>query len=121
MSKLKHILIISVFFILNGCMFFEFMQEPPGKGATANEWYKKSEPIIKALENYKATNKKYPISLQNLIPAYTTSEVKKEINKGGFEYQRENNSYALTFTYYRPGVNICVYHPNSKWKCSGYY
>ena len=121
MRKLKNILLISTLFALNGCMYFESFQEPPGKGDIANEWYKRSEPIIRAIESFKVRTNNYPNSLQALVNFNSSTELVNEIKKGSFEYQIINNSYTLLFTYYRPGVNICVYKPVVKWKCSGYY
>jgi hypothetical protein len=125
LRNLKYILVVvSVCIVLSGCMLFDFLYDPPGKGPTAEAWYKRSQPIIESLENYKANNHRYPDALTDLLPTYASVVSEKELKQGMLQYlqyQRQDDGYELTFTYYRPGVNICVFRPNSKWECKGYY
>ena len=37
------------------------------------------------------------------------------------EYSADGMSYKLRFRYVGPGMNVCVYTPEEKWRCSGYY
>ena len=123
--NLKQFFILSIVIgMLSGCMFFDFLYDPPGKGAVAEEWYKQCQPIIESLESYKASNHTYPATLDNLLPAYSSVISEKELKEGKLqylEYHRQDDGYKLKFTYYGPGVNYCVYHPGTKWKCGGYY
>jgi|SRR6266571_4081595 len=110
--------------VLNGCMLFDFLYDPPGKGPTAEAWFKRCQPIIESLENYKANNHRYPDAISDLFPTYLTAVAEEELKQGMLQYlqyRKQDEGYKLTFTYYRPGVNICVYQPESNWVCRGYY
>jgi hypothetical protein len=106
---------------LNGCMLFDSLFDPPGKGPIAEEWFKRCQPIIDSLENYKTSNHRYPDALSDLVPAYATAVPEEELKQATLQYRMQDESYELTFKYYGPGVNNCVYRPGSKWVCSGYY
>jgi len=108
-------------FVLNGCMLFDSSYDLPGKGEIAEAWFKRCQPIIESLENYKARNHRYPDALPDLIPAYATAVPEEELKQGMLKYRRLEERYELSFTYYGPGVNHCAYQPGSKWVCGGYY
>lgn len=107
--------------MLNGCMLFDSLFDPPGKGQIAEEWFKRCRPIVESLENYKAGNHRYPDGLSDLVPDYATAIPEEELKQGTLQYQRQEERYELGFTYYGPGVNHCAYQPGSEWVCSGYY
>lgn len=122
MRKVKAIFITAVLCSgLSACMFFDFLLDPPGKGAAAEAWFKRCQPIIDALENYKIKNLHYPENVKTLLPEYVGTIPEEELKQGELRYRAQKGSYELMFTYYGPGVNYCIYKPESKWSCSGYY
>ena len=115
-----HILVLGT--SLSGCMLFDFMFDPPGKGAAAERGYALSAPIITALEKYRLDHARYPDSLSVLSPTYVPAIPEEEIKDGRLGYLRRGDSYELSFTYGPPGRNICVYRSSEEqWSCYGYY
>src|SRR5690348_5876494 len=94
---------------LSGCMLFDFMFDPPGKGPTAERGYAMSAPIIEALERYYVDNSRYPETLKVLRPKYVEMIPEQEIEKGHLAYFRRGQDYELSFTYGGPGMNTCIY------------
>ena len=116
-------------FLLTGCIAGTIKltgivakDEPPGVGAKAERGYLVCNPIIAALESYKAANGAYPVSLGELVPG-TIASVPSRVNDQDIVYQRTETGYKLSFMYLGPGMNICTYSPEagSEWDCSGAY
>ena len=95
-------------------------EEPPGVGAKAEMGYAACAPIIEALAKYHEATGAYPDDLQGLDPAYLTS-IPAEVNDHPIRYQKTETAYTLSFQYIGPGMNVCTYSPDMKWKCSGAY
>lgn len=94
--------------------------EPPGVGEKAEKGYAASEPVIAALEQYRADKGSYPKTLSELIPEYlAVNPLTTEVQD--FSYSKNGESYSLSFHYLGPGMNTCTYTPEEKWKCSGAY
>ena len=92
--------------------------KPPGVGEKAEQGYAASEPVIAALEQYKADKGVYPETLAELAPEYlATVPTKDEVL--GFSYRSTGDSFAFSFHYLGPGMNTCTYTPEEKWRCSG--
>ncbi len=88
---------------------------PPGKGWKARDGYRRAAPVIVALEKFHDDQGHYPENLNELTPKYVASPP-------AFLYRRDGDSYSLSFTYFGPGVNDCIYDSQSKaWRASGYY
>ena len=94
--------------------------EPPGVGEKAERGYTFSEPIIAALEKYRADHGAYPEKLALLVPDYLpTAPTAPE----GLEYSYSSTgtSYSFSFHYTGPGMNTCTFTPGADWRCSGAY
>ena len=94
--------------------------EPPGVGEKAELGYAVCDPIVKALEQYRAENDAYPETLAELAPKYLV-EVPTDVNDQPISYTRTSGSFSLAFHYIGPGMNTCTYTPEDKWQCSGAY
>ena len=95
--------------------------EPPGVGKKAEMGYKLSEPVIAALEQYKADHGTYPKTLEELVPDYL-STVPVSTDGVDFSYSSTGESCSLSFHYTGPGMNSCTYKPETKdWRCYGAY
>lgn len=94
--------------------------EPPGVGERAEKGYAASEPVIAALEKYKADKGSYPETLSELVPDYLPVAPTKT-DELDFSYLKIGDSYSFSFHYLGPGMNTCQYTPEQKWKCSGAY
>jgi hypothetical protein len=117
--KHNHYMVISLVFIW---IFFACSiigtPEPPGVGEQAEKGYAASEPVIAALEQYRADKGSYPESLAELTPEYLTANpLITEVQD--FSYSKNGESYSLSFHYLGPGMNTCKYTPEEKWQCSG--
>ncbi len=95
--------------------------EPPGVGQKAEKGYKLSEPIIAALERYKADHGIYPEKIDELVPDYL-STLPVSTDEVDFFYSKTGESYSFSFHYIGPGTNSCTYTPEAKdWRCFGAY
>lgn len=95
--------------------------EPPGSGESAEKGYALNEPVIAALEQYRADHSSYPEKLAELIPDYLP-EVPTKTDELDFSFSSDGANYRLSFHYRGPGMNTCTYTPEEKdWKCSGAY
>lgn len=120
--KLAHYLLITTIItciILTSCIALP-TDEPPGVGEKAERGYAVSEPVIAALEQYKADTGVYPETLAELIPDYL-SAVPTKNDVLDFSYSRTDDGFAFSFHYIGPGMNTCTYTPEEKWQCSGAY
>lgn len=107
--------------LLTGC-------PAPGQGAKAEQWYRRAEPIIGAIERFKKEQGSYPASLAALpadwLPQKSAHDERPSITYG-FHYVLRDGAFELTFGYAGPGVNRCTYHSatleGKPWRCSGYY
>ena len=119
--KSNHVsLLLSILTLFILSCFLVATPEPPGVGEKAEQGYAASEPVIAALEQYRADKGSYPQKLTELIPEYLpvnplTTEVQD------YSYSKNGESYSLSFHYLGPGMNTCDYTPKEKWKCSGAY
>jgi hypothetical protein len=95
-------------------------EEPPGVGEKAERGYALSEPVIAALEQYKADKGIYPESLTELVPDYISTVPKKD-EALDFSYSVTDDGFAFSFHYIGPGTNTCTYKPGKEWRCSGAY
>ncbi|WKZ42975.1 MAG: hypothetical protein QY302_12815 [Anaerolineales bacterium] len=93
-------------------------EEPPGVGIKAEQGYAASEPVIAALEQFKADKGSYPESLAELVPEYI-SAVPTKSETLDFSYNSTGESFSFSFHYIGPGMNTCTYTPEEQWKCSG--
>jgi hypothetical protein len=93
-------------------------EEPPGVGEKAERGYAVSEPVIAALEQYKADKGFYPETLAELVPEYL-SVVPTKDGILDFSYTRTETGYSFSFHYIGPGMNTCTHTPENGWKCSG--
>jgi len=92
----------------------------PGEGPKAELGYKRSVPVIAALEKYRQDHGDYPHYLRDLVPKYIES-VSENVDKHPLDYRKGPQTYQLIFRYEGPGMNECFYSPNIAWKCRGYY
>lgn len=115
-KKIRFLLIVIL--ILTACKFFT--PEPPGVGEKAEYGYAALDPIIKALEQYRADKGAYPEAIEELSPEYL-SEIPTEVNDQPISYTKAGKSFSVTFHYTGPGMNTCTYTPENKWHCSGAY
>ena len=91
----------------------------PGEGAAAEQGYRRSEPIVAALDRYRRDHGTYPNALTELnVPP---DQLRPPVDAHPWEYHRVGNSYVLTFQYAGPGMNRCKYSPETGWNCSGYF
>lgn len=104
--------------VLSACKLFT--PEPPGVGDKAERGYAALEPVIKALEQFRADKGAYPESLDELVPDYIAS-VPAEVNGESIFYAKAGESFSLAFHYVGPGTNTCTYTPKDQWRCSGAY
>ncbi|HNS01249.1 MAG TPA: hypothetical protein PKM78_02575 [Anaerolineae bacterium] len=95
--------------------------EPPGSGERAEKGYALNEPIIAALEQYRADHSSYPAKLAELVPDYLPT-VPTKTDELDFSYSSNGATYRLSFHYLGPGMNTCTYTSDEKdWNCSGAY
>ena len=92
--------------------------EPPGVGERADKGYAASEPVIAALEQYRADHGAYPEKLMELVPDYLT-EVWTAGDELDYSYSSTGDDYSFSFHYLGPGMNTCTYKPGQEWDCSG--
>ena len=104
---------------LAACKVFS-VAEPPGVGEQAERGYAVCDPIIAALEQYKADKGEYPEALEGLMPGYLP-HVPTKVNDEEITYIKTGESFSLAFHYIGPGVNTCTFTPEDTWHCSGYY
>lgn len=93
-------------------------EEFPGVGETAEKGYAASEPVIAALEKFKADHGAYPDKLAELVPDYLDA-VPAATGELDFSYAKEGDTYYFSFHYRGPGLNTCTYTPGKDWGCSG--
>ena len=98
--------------------------DPPGKGPKAERGYRRSAPVIAALDRYHAEHGQYPDSLRMLVPGFLPDSAlrlpEREPERYPLEYGRTREGYDLTFRYTGPGMNDCTWHADTrKWACSG--
>lgn len=98
--------------------------DPPGKGPRAERGYRRSAPVIAALEQYRAARGEYPDSLRMLVPRYLSESALRVPDGAGerypLEYGRTAEGFALTFRYAGPGMNECTYTAEARgWRCGG--
>jgi hypothetical protein len=115
---------LSVVSTLAACQVVDLFRDPPGKGSKAERGYRKSAPLIAALDRYRVIHGGYPETLEELVPDFLDS-LPRESNKDGviLAYTRSASAkdYLISFSYVGPGMNSCTYSPAVRWKCSGYY
>ena len=92
----------------------------PGEGKKAEAGYALCEPLIDALALYYDDHGAYPDTLEALAPDYVET-VPETYDNFPLEYQPTETGYTLQFSYQRPGMNECVYTPDTGWGCSGYF
>jgi hypothetical protein len=107
-------------FLLASCSTIKGYFEKPGVGEKAEKGYQVCEPVIQALEKYRQQKAAYPKKLAHLAPDYL-ADVPTKVNDEMINYSNEGTSYKLSFSYIGPGINNCVYTPEDKWSCVGYY
>lgn len=114
--------VLLVAFCVGGVLLFMQLNQPPGKGAAAEEGYRLSQPVIDALEKFHAARGDYPASLPELIPTYLP-QLPERATAFQLQYARVSaTDYTLAFSYAGPGMNHCTYKGQSKaWSCYGYY
>lgn len=110
--------VLAITLLLGGCT-------PPGKGPAAERGYRRSAPVIAALERYRAQHGAYPDSLAALVPGFLADSAlrvpDRERERYPLGYRRTVDGYELTFRYAGPGMNTCTYTPAARWKCGGYF
>ena len=92
--------------------------EPPGVGERAERGYAASEPVIAALEEYRAEHGVYPEKLAELVPDYLPVAPTRT-EELDFSYSSTGDGYTFSFHYLGPGMNTCTYRPEAAWDCSG--
>jgi len=91
---------------------------PPGKGPRAEAGYERAAPILTALEGYHAQHNRYPDSLADLA---SDQVPRSTFTKAPFDYRRAGDDFELSFRYFGPGVNDCVFRASKRaWACSGH-
>jgi hypothetical protein len=105
-----------------GYLFWTRVSVPgPGAGSTADLGYQTCASIIAALERYHAQEGVYPATLDDLVPSYLVEAPPTPEGISEIRYRLRATSFELQFKYIGPGVNTCVYTPETGWTCSGYY
>lgn len=115
---MKNLFYIAILILANACVV-----EQPGEGQRAAIGYQMCDSIIKALEVFHKDSSYYPADLYALIPQYMQN-IPSKASKYRLMYELPDSldkSYALQFTYYGPGTNVCNYTPKTKWRCLGFY
>jgi hypothetical protein len=92
--------------------------EPPGVGAQAEKGYAASEPVLAAIEHYRADHGAYTQSLAQLVPEYLPA-VPGKADGLEFSFSSTGDDYSFSFHYLGPGMNTCTYVPRTGWHCSG--
>lgn len=118
-KRLKLLPVLLIAILLSACGN-PATEEPPGVGEKAERGYALSEPVLAALEQYKADKGTYPESLAELVPEYISAVPKKD-DVLDFSYRLTDDGFAFSFHYIGPGMNTCTYKPGREWKCSGAY
>src|SRR5690348_7641586 len=95
--------------------------DPPGKGPAAERGYRRSAPVIAALERYRQARGAYPDSLPMLVPEFLPASALAVPEPGRehypLEYRATPGGYQLTFRYAGPGMNDCTYTSHdARWK-----
>ena len=98
----------------------------PGEGVKAERGYRRAEPIIAALERFRADSGHYPGALTALVPAYLPDSAltvpAREQERYPWTYALADAAYTLQFRYTGPGSNECTYlGATRQWHCSGLY
>jgi hypothetical protein len=96
----------------------------PGKGRRAEAEYRRSEPVLEALERFHAARGAYPGRLEELVPAFLTAgALAAPAGAEPLEYGRlRDDAFLLTFRYSGPGRNECTWtSATPRWRCRGYF
>lgn len=102
------------------CIPYKPWHPSPGQGRKAERGFQAAKPLIFALNNYHSDHLAYPDALTDLIPDYI-SVVPIPSDDEKFLYETKDEQFSLTFRYFGPGVNTCIYATDTGWVCSGYY
>jgi hypothetical protein len=88
----------------------------PEEASAGRELY---QPVIEALEAYKADHESYPTSLRELIPDYLDEIPDGTVIHPEFEgpfYSDADGTYTIRFTTHMFGAH-CTYSPEDGWHC----
>ena len=119
MKPIRSLLFISISLVIFlACNTITPTEEPPGVGDKAEQGYAASEPVITALEQFKADKGFYPETLAELVPDYLSAVPTKD-DVLDFSYRKTGESFEFSFHYIGPGMNTCTYTPEGGWQCSG--
>ena len=92
----------------------------PGESEGAIRGYEMCVPVITALEAYRKVHRGYPDSLDELVPEHLAA-VPAGPDGEPLIYTRQEETFALSFSFSGPGNNVCLYEPDKGWQCSGVY
>jgi hypothetical protein len=100
--------------------------DPPGKGPKAERGYRRSAPVIAALDRYRAEHGQYPDSLRMLVLRFLPDSAlrlpEREQERYPLEYHRTPGGYDLSFQYTGPGMSECGWSAETrKWACRGHF
>ena len=100
-------------------------RQPLEEGATARAGFRRTAPVIAALEEYRETQGRYPDSLPALVPEYLDRNALAIPTPAALryplQYTLEGAGYRLGFRFTGPGINQCWYLAGeARWHCTGH-
>lgn len=83
-------------------------------------------PVVNALERYHQARRAYPPALRDLVGPYLSAGdlAAPATSVLGFPFYystSDSASYVLLVRFVGPGMNDCLYTPQTRWRCRGYF
>ena len=103
--------------LLAGAVYLGYLvkKEKPGEGLKARTGKAAAQPVIDALETYRAAHNLYPPDLEDL--SGEGGGLPSRVLGHPLRYERFGATYELTFSYTTPLPVHCTYNPETRWKC----
>ena len=80
-------------------------------------------PLLASIGQYREKYAVYPETLGDLMPEFIDG-VPTATDAAGPKfagYRRVNDRFEFAFEYFGPGINRCVYSPETQWSCDGHF
>jgi hypothetical protein len=79
--------------------------------------------LLASIEQYREKYAVYPEALADLMPEFIDGipTVSNDAGPKFAEYRRVNDQFEFIFQYFGPGMNWCVYSPDTEWSCDGHF
>jgi hypothetical protein len=94
----------------------------PGEGRRAENARRMLDPVVAALGAFHAVEKRYPATLDELVPRFLARVPEPHDDDPRYGYSPQPaDGYRLEFRYGGPGMNVCNVTATHGWSCYGFY